>query len=42
MTAEWYREFYEKNDNIREITFSQIEKYIKIAEEKGIAWAQKA
>jgi CDP-glucose 4,6-dehydratase len=40
MTAEWYQSFYSKSDLILDITNKQIEKYISLAESKGIQWAQ--
>ena len=41
-TALWYRNFYtDKNISIDKYSISQIEKYMKSAENKGLAWAIK-
>lgn len=37
-TAEWYRNFYEKNTNVKEFSLKQIELYIKKASEKKVVW----
>jgi len=39
MTAEWYKSYYENSSLIRDVTFSQIEEYKAIAQEKGLRWA---
>ncbi len=40
MTANWYRRYYEKPEKtILEVTREQINKYITIAKQKGLAWA---
>ena len=40
MTAEWYDNFYNKPENITNITSDQIKEYTKIAKSKGIEWAK--
>ena len=40
MTTEWYRLFYKQSKKISAITQSQIEKYIGLAKEGGLMWAQ--
>ena len=39
MTAEWYKIYFENNNNIDNVTFDQIRKYQKIAKELQIKWA---
>jgi len=40
MTVKWYKAFYENDNNvINEITMSQIEEYTRLANERGIEWA---
>jgi CDP-glucose 4,6-dehydratase len=40
MTVEWYKEYYEHGaDNMYEYTMSQIEKYMQLANDRGIKWA---
>jgi CDP-glucose 4,6-dehydratase len=39
-TGNWYYHFYNSNINMYKYTIEQIEKYIDIAKEKGISWAQ--
>ena len=46
LTMEWYKEFYENcnnkpNSSMSNLTFTQIEKYIKIAKLKGLTWNYK-
>ena len=41
MTVEWYKEFYEHNtDNMYDFTMSQIAEYSRLANDRGIEWAQ--
>ena len=40
MTVEWYKEFYQNNHLLMyDYTINQIAEYVKIANEKGIEWA---
>lgn len=40
MTANWYRRYYENpQESILDVTREQINKYITIAKQKGLAWA---
>ena len=36
----WYRSYYEKNRDIKKLTFEQIKEYQKIAQKKGLRWAK--
>jgi len=41
MTVKWYKEFYEHNtDNMYDFTMSQIAEYSRLANDRGIEWAQ--
>lgn len=40
MTAEWYRVYYQDPARIADTTRSQIESYISLAKQQGLAWAQ--
>jgi CDP-glucose 4,6-dehydratase len=40
MTAQWYKEFYEHNDEIAFTTLSQIQDYTLLAKKQGLIWAQ--
>jgi CDP-glucose 4,6-dehydratase len=40
MTAEWYRTYYEKSDQVAATTRSQIEAYTLIAASRGLKWAK--
>jgi CDP-glucose 4,6-dehydratase len=41
MTVNWYKEFYEHNtDNMYDFTMSQIADYSRLANDRGIQWAQ--
>ena len=41
-TAEWYKEYYQnKNENMLQFTYRQIQDYIQHAKNKNIAWALK-
>lgn len=40
MTSEWYRDFYDKSDQIYSTTARQIAEYTDIAKRAGVAWAQ--
>ena len=39
LTSEWYNLFFNQNNEVYDITLSQIKKYEQIAKEKNIAWA---
>ena len=39
MTAEWYRSYYDNSSMIRDVTFSQINEYETLAQNKGLRWA---
>ncbi len=39
-TISWYRTFAYNKDNIKEITKSQMENYIKKAKESNLSWAK--
>ena len=39
-TTDWYKAYYEKSNNIEELTLKQIEEYIKKAKELNIAWSK--
>jgi CDP-glucose 4,6-dehydratase len=39
-TADWYKDFYNnKYENSIDITLSQIKKYVKLAQDRGLSWA---
>jgi len=40
MTAEWYRAYYQQPEEIAAKTHEQIEAYMAIAKQHGVAWAQ--
>lgn len=40
MTAEWYRDYYQKAGQVADTTTSQIAAYTAIARQQGLAWAQ--
>jgi CDP-glucose 4,6-dehydratase len=40
MTAEWYKEFYDKSSEIISVTNAQIDAYTHIAKKQGLLWAQ--
>lgn len=40
MTASWYQKFYSESSKILELTNSQIESYMKLANEVGLRWAR--
>jgi CDP-glucose 4,6-dehydratase len=40
MTAEWYRDYYQREAHMPSITNTQIETYTGIARQRGLAWAQ--
>jgi len=40
MTAEWYRSYYQYQQQIAATTYSQIRAYTAIAKEQGLSWAQ--
>jgi CDP-glucose 4,6-dehydratase len=40
MTAEWYKEFYEKSTEVISVTNAQIDVYTDIAKKQGLVWAQ--
>jgi len=38
-TAEWYKKFYESNEDIKSFTLGQIDDYIEMARNRMIAWS---
>ena len=40
MTSEWYKAYYQKPEQIAEVTRLQISAYTEIARSEGLAWAQ--
>lgn len=40
LTATWYKEFYEANKNMFQLTANQIDDYIAFAKEKSLAWVE--
>lgn len=39
MTIEWYKNFYQKNENVQQ-THSDIQRYVQLARERGLPWAK--
>lgn len=39
-TGDWYYRFYQGDENMYKYTINQIKKYVDIAKERGIPWAQ--
>jgi CDP-glucose 4,6-dehydratase len=39
MTIDWYREYYETGQSMRNFTMNQIEQYAALAEKRGATWA---
>jgi len=40
MTADWYLKYYQKKENMYEVSLNQIEQYIKVAQEQKIPWVR--
>ena len=40
MTAEWYKSFYFKPEQILDTTIQQIETFMSMARSRGLLWAQ--
>ena len=39
-TTDWYKAYYEKSNNIEELTLKQIEEYVKKAKELNMVWSK--
>jgi len=40
LTTEWYRSYYENPSQVADTTWLQIDAYMRIAKQRGLAWAQ--